>query len=147
MAIKMHTVNTVIGEGLRPNVYRKDFLEADSPKAVQVKSRPHLKNTTSQRVRTNRTISVEVRIYDCRVTIAFSIMQSSKVPVVIGASFIDMFLNAIFPFRSYESVLTFQTGSDTCNHWTVKRTIEQRWQGTKCDDFKERTCGMPGTCA
>lgn len=99
MANKMHLINCVFDIGTEPNIIREDFFEAEWFRAIQANNRSVSKNETDRMGRVLGIASLQVRIGDFKVRVAFGVVGGLTVLVLLGTSFIDGFVKVIFPLE------------------------------------------------
>lgn len=97
MANNMHLVNCAFDQGAGPQVVREDFLNAESPKAIQANNRPALRNAIKQKTSVVGTITLHIRMEEIRVRVVVGDVRNLAVPTLSEFSCIDRFVNSIFP--------------------------------------------------
>lgn len=81
----------VFDTGTGPNLIRADMVELYWVRSVRVSEKPRLKGATSQHVETIGTIILHVFIGEAHVRVAFGILNSLVVSVLLGTSFMENF--------------------------------------------------------
>lgn len=95
MAIKTHPVSCVIDTGAGRNTIREDFLRAEWLKAIYVNNRPAIMKANDQKVSVVGTATPRLRTGYSGVRVVFCVVQSVAVAVLLGTSYIDMFVEGI----------------------------------------------------
>lgn len=93
----MHLVNCAFYTDAGLKRIPDDFLDAEKLRALQSGSRLALKSTVSQKIHVTGTITLNIITKNSKIRAAFSVLHNLAVPVFLGTSFIDRFLNIIFP--------------------------------------------------
>lgn len=94
---KMNQVQCVLGKGAGIHNIRKYFLQTEWLKPIRVTSQMSLQTVTSHKIIFVKTTLLHVHKGDACVRVTFRLIRKLVLPVLLGATFIDNFVEEIFP--------------------------------------------------
>ena len=90
-------VTAILDTGAGPNLASKELLERSWLPRIRPTTDPGLTAATRQRIHVDGKILLTVRLGDLTARVYFGIVERLAVPLLLGTSFIDRFIDGVFP--------------------------------------------------